>query len=141
MKTAKQVQSDIISLLEGSQLVASLSGKVYRGTADDSYRPRDSRQEDLIVIFTTGLPDEVETGVVTLQIYVPDIDPYEDGVMVEDGQRTAELEAAAAKWVESLTCDRSCYRFQLQQTIHTQANHDIQQHFVVVKLGYYHYGE
>lgn len=141
MKTAKQVQSDIIALLSGSSLVAGLSGSVYRGTADDSYRPRDSKKEDLIVIFTTGLPEQIETGVVTLNIYVPDIAPYDDGVMCEDGRRTAELETAAADWVKSLTCDRSCYRFQLQQTIHTQANLDINQHFVVVKLGYYYYGE
>ncbi len=135
-KTSKQVQGDIIALLENSALKASVSGSVYRGTPDSSYRPRDSKQEDIVVIFTTGDPSEVQTGVVTVHIYVPDIDPYNDGVLVEDGRRTEELEKLADKWVESLTCDRSNYKFRLRQTIHTQANPDIHQHFVVVRLGY-----
>lgn len=136
MKTSKQVQSDIIALLEGSTLASSVSGKIYRGTPDSNYRPRDSRKEDIVVIFTTGIPSEVETGVVTVHIYVPDITPYEDGVFYEDGRRSETIEALAADWVESLTCDRSNYKFKLQQSIHTQANSDIHQHFVVVRLGY-----
>lgn len=140
-KTAKQVQSDIIALLEGSDLVAQLTGKVYRGTPESSYRPRGSELEDLIVVFTEGTPDQIEYGTVTLQIYVPDVDPYNDGVLVEDGARTAQLEVAADQWVDTLSCARSCYKFRLRQTIHTQYNPDLHQHFVVVKLGYQFFGE
>lgn len=140
-KTAKQIQGDIIALLNGSNLVKQLSGSVYRGTPESSYRPRDSKLEDLIVIFTEGTPDEIEYGTVTLNIYVPDIDPFNDGVLVEDGQRTEELEHAADEWVNSLTCGRSCYKFKLRQTIRTRYNPDLHQHFVVVKLGYEFYGE
>ena len=141
VKTAKQIQSDIIALLEVSSLVQGLSGAVYRGTPDSSYRPRDSKAEDLIVIFTQGFTNEVQTGVVTLNIYVPEIDPFDNGVLVEDGERTEALEAAANEWVESLTADRSCYKFKVRQTIYTAYNPDIHQHFVVVKLGYRYYDE
>lgn len=140
-KTEKQVQSDIIALLQGSTLVQSLSGCVYRGTPSSSYRPRSSQKEDLIVIFTEGAPDEVETGTVTLNIYVPDIDPYDNGVLVEDGSRTAEIEQLADAWVSSLTCNRSNYRFRLRQTIYAERDAEIKQHFVVVKLAYQYYGE
>lgn len=135
-KTSKQVQSDVIALLQNSPLAASVSGAVYRGTPDSSFRPRDSKLEDIVVIFTTGYPYEIETGVVTIQIYVPDIDPYGDGVLVEDGRRTEQIERLADEWVNSLTCDRSNYKFKLRQSIHTQSNTDIHQHFVVVRLGY-----
>lgn len=131
-KTAKQVQSDIITLLKDSPLAAAVSGKVYRA----GLRPRDSRKEDLIVIFTTGVPDQIQTGVVTLTLYVPDIDPFTNGVFVEDMARTDELERACEVWVESLTARRSNYRFRLTQTIYTEAEPDIRQHFVVVKLQY-----
>lgn len=131
-KTAKQVQSDIITLLKDSPLAAAVSGKVYRA----GLRPRDSRKEDLIVIFTTGVPDQIQTGVVTLNLYVPDIDPFTNGVFVEDMARTDELERACEVWVESLTARRSNYRFRLTQTIYTEAEPDIRQHFVVVKLQY-----
>lgn len=131
-KTAKQVQTDIIALLRGSELAAEISGEVYR----NGLRPRDSRLEDTVVIFTTGLPDEIETGVVTVNIYVPDIDPYENGVLLEDGERTEKLEILAQGWVDSLLGSGTNYVFELRQTIYTEAEPDIKQHFVVVKLGY-----
>lgn len=132
MLTASQVQSDVYQMLRQSTLASMISGAVYRA----GYRPRDSRVEDAIVIFTAGLTAEVETGVVTIDIYVPDIDPFGNGVLVEDGARTAELEQAAAEWVRTLTADKSNYKFSLNKTIYTEADTDINQHFVVVALEY-----
>lgn len=131
-KTGKQVQSDVFMMLRNSSLPSLISGEVYR----KGYRPRDSKAEDATVAFTAGMPGEVQTGVVTVNIYVPDIDPFNNGVLVEDGQRCEVLEKAAAKWVESLTVDKSNYKFELQQTIYTEEEPEINQHFVVVKLKY-----
>lgn len=136
VKTGKQVQGDIYRLFKGSTLYTMISGDVYR----NGYRPRDSRLEDAVVIFTAGLPDQIQTGVVTVNIFVPDIDPYDNGVFVEDGQRTEALEHLAAEWVDSLTTAVSCYKFKLQQTIYTEEEEEINQHFVVVKLGYQYFG-
>lgn len=136
-KTGKQVQGDVYRLLKDSTLYTMISGDVYR----NGYRPRDSRLEDAVVIFTAGLPDQIQTGVVTVNIFVPDIDPYANGVFVEDGQRTEALEILAAEWVESLSAEVSCYKFKLQQTIYTEEEAEINQHFVVVKLGYEYFGD
>lgn len=135
-KTAKQVQTDIIALLQGSELAAEISGGIYRGNSQSNYRPRDSRLEDAVVIFTAGLPDEIQTGVVTVNVFVPDTDPYDNGVLVEDGQRTETLEILAQRWVDSLLGSGTNYVFELKQTIYTEAEPAINQHFVVVKLGY-----
>lgn len=135
-KTSKQIQGDVYRLLKDSVLSGMISGEVYR----NGYRPRDSRKEDAVVIFTTGLPDEVQTGVVTVNIYVPDTDLYGNGVLVEDGQRTEEIERLANDWVKSLTADKSCYKFRLKQTIYTEAEPYINQHFIVVKLHYDFFG-
>jgi hypothetical protein len=132
MKTAKQVQGDIIALLQGSNLAKAVNGEIYRF----GYRPRDSKAEDIIVAFTTGSPDQIETGIVTLNIYVPDIENPDNGVLFEYGRRCEELEIAAGYWVKSLTTDKSDYRFTLQQTIYTEAEPEINQHFVVIKLKY-----
>lgn len=131
-KTGKQIQGDILRLLRGSALYAQISGEAYR----NGYRPRDSQKEDAIVTFTAGLPDQIQTGVVTVNIFVPDIDPEDNGTWVEDGQRTEELERLAQEWADSLTAEVSCYKFRLQQTIYTEAEPSINQHFVVVRLGY-----
>lgn len=134
-RTASQVQGDVYELLRGSDLAKSLSGEVYRR----GYRPRDSRLEDAEVIFTTGTPGEIDTGVVTINIYCADIDPYNNGVLVENGQRISEIEQAADNWVKTLDASRSNYLFTLREAIHSTADPDINQHFVVVKLYYRYY--
>lgn len=134
-KTGKQIQGDIYRMLKASTLATAISGEVYR----NGIRPRDSQKEDAIVIFTTGTPDEIQEGVVTVNIYVPDIDPYDNGVTVEDSERTEELEQLADAWVNSLTADKSCYKFRLMQTIYTEDEAAINQHFVVIKLQYRYY--
>ena len=96
-KTGKQIQGDIRRMLRESPLASAISGEVYR----NGLRPRDSRQEDAVVTFTTGTPDEVQEGVVTINIFVPDTDPYDNGVMVEDTERTEELESLADEWVKN----------------------------------------
>ena len=132
MKTGKQIQSDIISLLKGSELANAVNGTVYRF----GYRPRNSQAEDIIVIFTIGSAEQIQTGIVTVNIYVPDIDNVDNGVLLENGRRCEELEVAACNWVESLTADKSDYQFTLHQTIYTESEPEINQHFVVVKLKY-----
>ena len=135
-KTAKQVQGDIYEMLKKSHLATQLSGEVYRGTPRSNYRPRDSRKEDAIVIFTAGKPGQIQTGVVTINIFVPDIDPYDNGVLVENGERIAEVESLAQEWVDDIIANNYFYDFELSDTIYTEAEPSINQHFVVVKLKY-----
>lgn len=129
-KTGKQIEGDIYQLLTNSTLASSLSGGVYR----NGYRPRNSRLEDAIVTFTAGMVGEVQTGVVTINIYFPDIDPYDNGIWVVDGERAEELENLADAWVHDITYAASSYKFRLQQTIYTEEDSEIRQHFVVVRL-------
>ena len=135
-KTATQIQGDVYQLLKNSTLCSMISGDVYR----KGMRPRDSKLEDAVVIFTTGLPDQIQTGVVTINIYVPDIDAYNNGVLVENGLRSSQLELLADEWVDSLKAGVSNYKFRLQQTIYTEEDAAIKQHFVVVKLHYRYFG-
>lgn len=136
MLTSHKVQGDIMMLLAGSELCANISGKVYR----EGYRPRDSRAEDIAVIFVNGRYGQVESGAVTLNIFIPDITPFDNGVYVEDGRRVAEVEMLAARWVESLETGRSNYRFSLLRTISSMADAEMHQHIVVVQLQYEYKG-
>lgn len=135
IKTGKQIQGDIYTMLRNSKLARSLNGGVYRS----GFRPRDSRKEDAVVIFTTGTADEVQSGVVTINIFVPDIDPDGNGTWVENGRRTEQIEVLAQEWFDSLTADKSNYKFSLNQAITTDAEEAIRQHFVVVRLNYDYY--
>ena len=135
-KTGKEIQDDFYQMLVGSSLASAVSGQVYK----NGYRPRDSKAEDVIVIFTTGFTDQIQSGVVTLNIYVPDVDPYDNGVLVEDGARTLAIEKAAAAWVETVAGSTE-YRLRLQRTITTEYEEQIHQHFVVVQLRYDYFDE
>ena len=131
-KTSRQVQSDVFRFLKDSALSEMISGGVYRS----GMRPRDSRAEDAVVTFVTGMNGDTQTGVVVVNIFVPDIDPYANGVLVENSERTEEIEGEAARWVESLTCALSNYKFRLAATIQTFDEPSRREHFVTVRLGY-----
>lgn len=130
MLTAERVVTDVMSLLEHSALSNEVTGKVYR----EGYRPRDSRDEDIIVGFVTGTPRQVEYGAVTLHIYVADI-VNADGTSLKDGRRVAQIEQLAARWVESLP-PRINYKFRLLRTISTDHDEAARQHYVTVQLEY-----
>ena len=132
-KTAKDIQTDFYTLLKDSDLAAMVNGIVYR----DGFRPRDSKKEDIVIIYSAGEDDgEIQSGIVTLNIYVPDILPYKNGTMVENAARTAKIERAAQEWYESIRGVMPEYIFGLYNTIHTTADEDINQHFVVVQVKY-----
>lgn len=136
-KTSRQIQGDIYSLVRNSELFSVVSGEVYRR----GHRPRDSTLEDIIVHFSAGMADQaIQTGIVIVNIYVPDIDPFNDGTLREDTERTELLEIKAAEWVDSLTTKSSNYRFSLNETIATDHDEEISQHFVVVRLRYHYFG-
>lgn len=128
-KTGHQIEGDVFQLLKASSLSTMISGGVYRhGT-----RPRDSKKEDAVVIFTGGFTEQIQSGVVTINIYVPDKTPNKNGVYIENGARCEAIEAAAQLWVESLM-SLPYYDFSLQQTIYTDNAPEIHQHFIVIKL-------
>ena len=132
-KTAKDIQTDFYTLLKDSDLAAMVNGIVYR----DGFRPRDSKKEDIVIIYSAGEDDgEIQSGIVTINIYVPDILPYKNGTMVENAARTAKIERAAQEWYESIRGVMPEYIFRLYNTIHTTADEDINQHFVVVQVKY-----
>ena len=132
-KTGSEVQDCIYQLLRRNDLAGMLNGAVYK----NGFRPRDSKAEDSIVTFTAGSPGQAQVGIVTVSIYIPDIDPYKNGVTVKDGERCMEVEIAAQKWVDSLTAGKTGgYLIRLNDTIKTEQEPSIGQHFVAIKLKY-----
>ncbi|MFI3322065.1 MAG: hypothetical protein R3Y50_06020 [Rikenellaceae bacterium] len=136
--TAKQILHDVYTRLRNSTFASQLSGDVYKQSSPKSKspRPRDSKLEDAIVIFTTGDADQIQQGIVTINIYVSDINPYSNGVYEEDGQRCEDIEVMANEWAETLIEESNDYLFELGQAIYTEAEPDINQHFIVIKLKY-----
>lgn len=135
MKTGQQIVTDMIALLRGTELPNEIGGDIYRAGT----RPKDSTAEDCVVIFTTADADQFQEGVITLNIYVPDIITDNDGVHLVDSGRCEEVEDSARKAVKSLVASKSNYKFKLRDAIHTQRDEEINQSFVVVRLGFKYY--
>lgn len=143
-KTGKEIESDVFSLLQSSLIVTGKGEKgtpgriegINGGSYRPDQRPRDSKLEDMVVIFTTGTSTQFQRGVVTLNIYVPDIYPYGDGIPHENGARCEEIERLAQDTVDALVASLSDYLFSIERSrcIHTQRDEEIHQSFVVVPL-------
>jgi len=130
MKTGHDIQGEIYDLLRGSSLDQAVSGKVYKA----GYRPRDSRDEDIVVTFTQSTAGQVQDGIVTVNIYVPDIDPYGNGVWVEDGARTSAIERAALTWLDGIDRSGTDLRLEAYQPPFTMEDNSARQHFVTLRI-------
>jgi len=129
-QTGQQIEDYVFGLVKNSPLASLINGNVYKfGT-----RPRDSKKEDAIVKFVTGYDGQIQSGTVVINIYIPNIDAFNNGVLVRDITRCSEIEISANQWVESLTACKSDYLFRKAQTIYTEEEPEINQHFVSVRL-------
>ncbi len=126
-KTGGEIEKDIYDLLRKG-IKAKIKGDVYlRGT-----RPLNSSNEDAIISFMTGLDNQLQTGVVNINIYVPNIDNG-SSALVKNIKRCIELERYMLRLIEEWSV-KSEYHFSLGQTIHTFSEDEINQHFINVKI-------
>lgn len=131
-KTGQQIEDDIYEMLKSSSLPSIINGKIYKfGT-----RPKDSKAEDAVVKFISGVEGQIQTGSVAVNIYVPDIDMADSGVFVRDITRLTQIENTTRSWVETLGPSNSNYLFALSTTIQSLQDAQIRQHFVSVHLAY-----
>ena len=127
IKTEMQIERDFYSFVKNSDLGKAIKGKVYR----PEMRPANATTEDLIVKFLAGLDEQVQTGVVICNLYVPDI-PHADGRMVPDKNRIGKLEELLLAFVE--TAGGTEYWLETDTTPTTMRNEEIEQHFIYARI-------
>lgn len=133
-------QADILDTLYGlvcrAPWAATLTGGVYL----HGQRPLDSDREDAVVCYIQGDPLQIQTGTLSVLVYVPDIDPFDNGVLTEDAARTAQLQRLVNDWAATLTARApEGWRYTLRQTVSTEAETSRHQHFVVARLAYQYF--
>ena len=127
IKTEMQIERDFYSFVKNSDLGKAIKGKVYR----PEMRPANATTEDLIVKFLAGLDEQVQTGVVIFNLYVPDR-PHADGRMVPDKNRIGKLEELLLAFVE--TAGGTEYWLETDTTPTTMRNEEIEQHFIYARI-------
>lgn len=129
IKTEIQIERDFYSFIKGSELGKAIRGNIYRS----EMRPDNAVTEDLIIKFLAGLDGQVQTGVVILNLYVPDI-PYNGsgGRKVADKSRIGELQEKILQFIRE--AGGSEYWLQSDGSPTTMTNEDINQHFIYARI-------
>ena len=126
-KVGGEIEYDIMRLVRASALRDAVNGDIYLQGA----RPIGSNKEDIVISFMDGLDAQIQTGIVTINIYVPDIDNG-TGVLVKNTSRCRELERIAYNSVKQFKSYG--YYFSLGWLITSFPEPDIHQHFVNVRI-------
>ncbi len=127
IKTEMQIERDFYSFVKDSDLGKAIKGGIYRS----EMRPANSVSEDLIVKLLAGVEGQVQTGVILLNIYVPDI-TLGDGQKVADKRRIGELEELIISFVESAGGTEYLLETDVMPT--TMLNAEIEQHLITARI-------
>ena len=127
IKTENQIERDFFSFVKGSKLGEAILGGIYR----PGMRPNDAKTEDLVIKFLAGIDEQVQSGVVIFNLYVPDI-PYSDGRMVKDMNRIGELQELILDFVNNAGDGE--YWLMTDVTPTTMRNEEIEQHFIYARI-------
>ena len=127
IKTGGNIETDIYNLI-ATKLKAIIAGNVYKSDG----REKDAKTEDAVIIFMGGLDGQVQEGIVTVNIYIPDIDAGNKGAKVKDTKRCRDVEAALLTAIDGTTTTE--YELTRKSIIQTFKEEAINQHFVNTKI-------
>lgn len=129
-KTEKRIERDFFEFVSNSELAKNISGMVYR----KGMRPVGSDKEDIVVKFLSGIDEQIQSGIIVLNIYVPDTTIRSTGAKVEDIKRVEELEELALSFIEEN--DSTEYELSEDGTPKSLEAEGIEQHFIQVRIKY-----
>lgn len=129
-KTGGEIEQDVFNIIKSSPIKDAITGGVY---LPDTRPKNPTGVEDVVVKFLSGLDGQFQSGVVNINIYVPDIDNGGDVLVVDKG-RCTELEIMLKNVLESLI--PSNYLFSKDGTIQTFKAEGVDEHFVNARLKY-----
>lgn len=126
-KTEMRIERDFYSFVKTSNLGMAVKGDVYRS----EMRPPEAVTEDLVVKFLAGVDGQFQSGVIIINIYVPDVFTNE-GVPVADKRRIGELQELLYSFIEDNQDTE--YLISLDGTPQTMRSEGLNQHFIYSRL-------
>lgn len=127
-KSEKQIERDFYSFVKQSVLGQGIRGTVYR----PEMRPANAQTEDLVVKFLAGLDEQIQSGVVLLNIYVPDVPFGKDGRKVEDMSRVEAIETLIQEFVDGN--EDTEYWMQTDTSPTSMKIEGIEQHLITARI-------
>ena len=125
-KTGGNIETDIYKLIS-TGIKTIISGNIYKSEG----RPKNATSEDAVIIFMGGIDGQVQEGIVTLNIFIPDINNGSE-TKVKDTKRCQEVESAVLSLIDATHSTE--YELTRKSMIQTFAVEEIKQHFVNTKI-------
>lgn len=93
--TASTAERILFAAVKASPLGQAIRGSCYRA----GMRPDDARTEDIVLRFLAGTDGQVQTGIVVLNVYIPDLTSGQR--TLPDLSRIGEIEELLAAFIDS----------------------------------------
>ena len=117
-----------------SALKDVLEGIVAGGVYRFNCRPRNSRQEDAVIVCSSASAEQIQEGFGRINIYVPDIPSEETGTNQPNIERLEELNGYAEMFVDELNKADTEYLFDLDGAPAIVQETELGQHFANINL-------
>lgn len=128
IKTENQIERDFFTFIMQSKLGKGIKGTVYRA----DMRPDDAATEDLVVKFIAGLDEQIQSGVIIINIYVSDITNPSIGRKIKNHARIGELQGLIQSFVNDN--DDTEYWMRTDGTPTSTAVEGIEQHCISARI-------
>ena len=126
-KTGSEIEQDVFDIIKATILADEIDGSIYK----EGLRPLNSKNEDVLILFMAGIDGQEQSGVVNVNVYIPDID-NNSGTLVKNTLRCREIERTCQDTINAIVSSE--YDFTLGSMIKTYPQDEINQHFVNVRL-------
>lgn len=128
MKTGMEIETDVYRLLMASSIAEELSGRVYR-----IKHPRDMADDCAVVNFLSGRDEQIQNGVVNLNIFIADI-IVDGGETYPDTKKIGMFQRLVLDWIEKTR--HSEYRLDTDASMTIIESADTNQHYINCRLNF-----
>lgn len=128
MKTENDIERDFYSFVKNSVLGREIQGEVYRSES----RPYNATTEDVVVTFLAGTDEQIQNGIILLNIYVSDVPSGSAGRKIKNHQRIGQLQTAVKEFVR--TFSNTEYLVKTEATPRTYEVEGLDQHIIAARI-------
>jgi hypothetical protein len=128
-KTGSAVEQDFYDIFTAQTILPGvINGTIYKR----GMRPLDADTEDAVISLVAGMDGQIQTGVLVVNVYVPDV--VINGRLFRNSSRCREIEQALDEIIVGLSNPQ--YDIWLGDMIQTFQAEELKQHFINAKLNF-----
>lgn len=128
IKTEQEIERDFFAMVRQSSLGRSIKGGIYRS----EMRPNGAISEDIVIKLLAGTNGQIQRGIITLNVYVPDVPYLNDGRNVPNHSRISELQGLVNEFIAGQSATE--YQTTPDEMPRTESAEEIGQHYIYTRI-------